>query len=145
DVLYIVGMFSWHFNIVPLIYGKAAKKILSSRGMLHPGALSQKKWKKRAYLQLFKLFEYQHKVLFHATDEEEARFIRDYFGEVAKVYTAGNFANNIGALSMPEKVVGELKLASIALITPMKNILLVLQSLEKITARVQYDIYGAVK
>ncbi len=69
DVLYIIGIYSWHFNIVPLLYCKAPKKILSARGMLHPGALSQKKWKKKIYLGIFKLMEYHHKVRFHATDE----------------------------------------------------------------------------
>ncbi len=43
DVIYIVGIFSWRFNIVPLLFCKAPRKIISTRGMLHPGALSQKK------------------------------------------------------------------------------------------------------
>lgn len=145
DILYIVGMFSWHYNIVPLLYGKVPKKILSSRGMLHPGALSQKKLKKKIYLQLFKLLEYHHKVVFHATDAEEARFICNYFGESANVCTAGNFPNKMSALPMPDKKPGELKLASIALVSPMKNILLVLEALEKVEASIQYNIFGAVK
>lgn len=50
-VIYIVGMYSWHFNIVPLLYCKAPKKILSTRGMLHPGALSQKKMEEENFLR----------------------------------------------------------------------------------------------
>lgn len=145
DVLFIIGIFSWHFNIVPLLFCKAPKKILSSRGMLHPGALSQKKWKKKMYLGIFKLFEFHHKVCFHATDEEEKKFITDYFGKVAKVFVAGNFPNKIGKLPLPKKESGFLKMISIAIISPMKNILLVLQSLEKCTGEIQYDIYGPVK
>ncbi|MEO6637008.1 MAG: glycosyltransferase, partial [Ginsengibacter sp.] len=38
-----------------------------------------------------------------------------------------------------------LQLVSIALISPMKNILPVLQALEKVKANVSYDIFGAVK
>ena len=67
DIIYAVGIFSWHFNLVPIIFCKGPKKIISARGMLHPGALSQKKWKKKIFLKLFKLFEYDHKVVFHAT------------------------------------------------------------------------------
>ena len=46
---------------------------------------------------------------------------------------------------MPEKQPGFMKLVSIALISPMKNILLVLQALAKIEANIQYDMYGPVK
>jgi glycosyltransferase involved in cell wall biosynthesis len=145
DILYIIGMFSWHFNMVPLLFCKGPKKILSTKGMLHPGGLSQKKWKKKIYLQCFKLLEYHYKVLFHATDEEEARHIENYFGKVAKVFVAGNFPNQIGALPMVEKKPGYLKLISIAVISPMKNILSVLQALEKVKSNIQYDVYGPVK
>jgi len=145
DILYIVGVFSWHFNIVPLLFCKAPEKILSARGMLHPGALSQKKWKKKAYLQVFKLLEFQHKIVFHATDPAEAGYIRGHFGEPAEVVIAGNFPNKVGELPVVKKVPGVLTLVSIALLSPMKNILLVLEALEKVDSRVEYHIYGAVK
>ncbi len=145
DVLYIIGIYSWHFNIVPLLYCKAPKKILSTRGMLHPGALSQKKWKKKIYLTVFKLMEYQHKVQFHATDAEEQQYISNYFGKDVGISIAGNFSNNIALLPLAGKKPGSLKMISIALISPMKNILKVLQALEKITDHIQYDIYGPVK
>lgn len=145
DVLYIVGTYSWHFNIVPLLYCKTPKKILSTRGMLHPGALSQKKWKKKIYLEIFKLMEYHHKVYFHATCEEESKYINKYFGNAAKIFIAGNFPNKTEVRSVIEKQPSFLKLASIALISPMKNILLVLQALAKVEATIAYDIYGPVK
>ena len=145
DVLFMVGMFSWHYNMVPLLFCKAPKKILSTRGMLHPGALSQKKWKKKIYLQAFKLLGYHHKVSFHATDEKEEKFISSYFGESLNVFTAGNFPNKIKALEIAQKEPGFLKMITIALISPIKNILLVLQALEKLEANIQYDIYGPIK
>src|SRR6185437_13268389 len=40
---------------------------------------------------------------------------------------------------------GDLKLITIAIISAMKNILLVLEALEKVSAHVQYDIYGPIK
>lgn len=144
-ILYIIGMFSWHFNIVPIMYCKGPRKILSSRGMLHPGALSQKKWKKKIYLQLFKMLEYQYKVSFHATDAVEAEYIRSYFAEPVTVFVAGNFPVKVGLLPLPLKEPGKLKLVSVALISPMKNILLVLHALSNIKLQVQYDVYGPVK
>jgi glycosyltransferase involved in cell wall biosynthesis len=145
DVLYIIGLFSWHYNLVPLIYCKAPRKILSARGMLHPGALSQKKWKKKIFLSAFKLFEYHHKVLFHATDEDERRFIHDHFGSVAQTYVAGNFPNRIGQLPIAPKEAGSLHLVTIALISPMKNILEVLTAIAACEFAVDYKIYGPVK
>lgn len=145
DVIYIVGIFSWHFNIVPILFCKSGRKILSARGMLHPGALSQKRWKKKIFLSIFKLLEYPHKIEFHATDEEEEKFIKEQFGKISKVWIAGNIPNKMQMLPTQIKEAGSLKLVSIALISPMKNILPVLTALEKVKSTIQYDIYGPVK
>jgi glycosyltransferase involved in cell wall biosynthesis len=145
EFLYIIGLYSWHFNMVPLIFCKHPKKILSVRGMLHPGALSQKKWKKKIYMQLFKLMEYQHKIVFHATDAAEEKYIRKHFGKPAVISIAGNLPNNLGASPVAKKEPGALTLISIALISPMKNILMIVEALQEIESVVQYDIYGPVK
>lgn len=145
DVLFIIGMFSWHFNIVPIVFCKGVKKILSTRGMLHSGALSQKKWKKKIYLQFFKLLEYHHSVQFHATDEEEKNYIISRFGLPANVFVAGNFPNKIGLLPIPVKEAGKLKLVSVALISLMKNIIKVLEALDSVTGEIEYHIYGPIK
>lgn len=145
DLLFIIGLYSWHYNIVPMVFCKGPKKILSTRGMLHPGALSQKKWKKKIYLQLFKLLEYHYKVSFHATDEEEKKYIHNYFEKVPGVFIAGNFPRKIGLLPILQKEPVKLKLLMIALISPMKNILLVLEALGKVTGNIEYDIYGPIK
>jgi glycosyltransferase involved in cell wall biosynthesis len=113
--------------------------------LLHPGALSQKKWKKKHFLQAFKLLEYHHKVLFHATDEEEKKFIINQFGKPATILIAGNYPTFLGASVKMKKEKGFLKLVSIAILNPMKNILLVLQALQNVEETVQYDIYGPVK
>jgi glycosyltransferase involved in cell wall biosynthesis len=46
---------------------------------------------------------------------------------------------------LPFKEPGKLKLVSVGLISPMKNILLVLQALGRVTDEVEYDIYGPIK
>lgn len=145
DILYIEGMYSWHFNIVPLIYCKAPKKIVSANGMLHPGALSQKRWKKMLYLQLFKALDFQLKVDFHASDAAEAGFIKRRLGDNVKVHVACNYPNTLSQMPLPAKRTGVLRLLSVALISPMKNILLVLQALNSTAFDVQYDIYGPIK
>ncbi len=101
DVLLIVGLYDWHFNMVPLLFCKAPKKIVSVRGMLHPGALSQKRWKKKLYLQLFRLLKFPQRVVFHATDETEKEYIKQYLGKDTTVLVAGNFPNYMGCLPLP--------------------------------------------
>lgn len=144
DVLFIIGLFDWRYNIVPMFFCKAGTKIISVRGMLHPGALSQKKWKKLFFLKMLKARGTQ-KYIFHATDKIEAEYIQQQFGKDARVSVAGNFSKKMEAVSSPPKTVGKLQLVTIALISPMKNHLLVLQALQHCTAFIKYDIYGPVK
>ncbi|MCO6496025.1 MAG: glycosyltransferase family 4 protein [Chitinophagaceae bacterium] len=145
DVLFTTGLYSLYYTLVPLIYSKVPRKIVSVRGMLHPGALGQKPLKKKIFIKVFKLMGFPKRVAFHATDEEEASFIRHHFGKDAKIYVAGNLPSFIGKIHSPAKETGSLKMMSIGLISPMKNYLLVLHALRNITSTITYNIYGSVK
>jgi glycosyltransferase involved in cell wall biosynthesis len=145
DILYIIGLFDWNYNITPLLYGHAKKKILSVRGMLHPGALSQKSTKKKIFLAFLKLMKIKNSISFHATNMEEANYITNIFGANCKVNIAGNFAKAIQHKNLLLKEAGVLKLITIALISPMKNHLLALQALANCTASIEYNMYGPVK
>lgn len=144
DVLYIIGLFDWHFNMVPLLYAKCRNKILSVRGMLHPGALSQKAFKKKLFLKAFKWVRLQRKIKFQATDNTEAVFIKKIFKK-ANVFVAGNFPRILQPQAITSKLPGELKMLSIGIISPMKNYGLVLQALKGVKATITYSIYGPVK
>jgi len=145
DVLFIIGIYTWHYNIVPLLFCKAPKKILSVRGMLHPGALTQKKVKKRLYLDMLRISGIGKKIIFHATDEEEAKFIRYEFGKKAAINIAANYGKQIVPGAQLYKTPGSLKMVTVALISPMKNYLTVLEALALCTADISYEIYGPVK
>ena len=145
DILYIIGIYDWYFNMVPLMFCKALKKIVSVRGMLHPGAMSQKAFKKKIYLAGWKIFGLQHKTAFHATDEKEKMYISKMFGKEAVIYSAANFPRVFEQKNGVFKTMGNLKLISIALISPMKNHLQVLQALAGCTNKIEYHIYGPVK
>ncbi len=152
DVIFINGLFSLYYNILPLKYAIGfcrrypnAKIVLSARGMMHPGALSQKAVKKKLFLSAFRLLGWHRKVKWHATDTQEKEFIKKYFGQNTEVETAGNFPNLLPAISSPEKKPGELIMGTIALISPMKNHLLIIRALKQITEQVTWLIYGPVK
>lgn len=145
DIIFMVGLYSWYFTMVPLLFCKASRKILSVRGMLHPGALGQKNSKKKLYIRTLKLFGLQNRIWFHATDAEEKAYIQNQFGQNARVEIAGNIPMQSSFTSINPKRTGELKLVTLALISPMKNILAVLKALHMVESRVSYEIYGAIK
>jgi len=130
---------------VPLLFSKVENKIVSVRGMLHPGALSQKKIKKKLFLLLWKMLALHRKVSFHATDETEGKYIRQVFGEEVKIMVAGNFPRKFSPVKQISKIKGSLQLLSIALVSPMKNHLLVLQALEHCQGEIEYHICGPIK
>ena len=145
NVFFIIGMFSWHFNILPIFFNFKDKKILSVRGMLHPGALTQKSLKKKVFISVLKTFGIQKKINFHATDEIEAGYIKNIFGHNSKVYLANNFGKIFESKNAIVKLPHELKLITVALISPMKNHLLVLQSLKNCNLKIDYTICGPIK
>jgi glycosyltransferase involved in cell wall biosynthesis len=151
DIIYINGLFSYNYNIVPLLAAKFyvkrntnVKIILSPRGMLHQGALSQKRFKKKLFILVSSMLGLYNKVEWHATDEKEVHFIRCKFKH-AKIHIAGNFPKISDPLSSPIKSKGELIIGTLALISPMKNHLEILKALKSITLKVIWHIYGPVK
>lgn len=144
DVIFINGLYSLMYTIYPLMY-KRSRKILSARGMLHPGALSQKSLKKKLFLTAFKLLGLHKKCSFHATTDEEVGYIKDEMGNSAHVWNVTNLPNLNDYVLPVHKEKGKVKLVSISLISPMKNILLVLEALNECEADIIYDIYGPVK
>ena len=145
DLLYIIGLFDWHFNIVPMLYASCADKLISVRGMLHPGALTQKAWKKKLFIQGMKWLKLPQKCRFHATDEAERDYIKNILGGELRVNVAGNFPRLFAVQDAPVKEPGVLKLVSVGIISPMKNYLAVLKALQNVEAAVAYTIYGPVK
>jgi glycosyltransferase involved in cell wall biosynthesis len=151
DVIFINGLYSFSYNIKPLIAAhlfirnhNQSKLILSPRGMLHPGALSQKRLKKKLFFLVFKFLRIQKNIFWHATDQNEVRFIRSKFNN-APITIAGNFPKLQNRLPAPEKASGKLIMGTLALISPMKNHLEVLKALRFIKQEIIWHIYGPVK
>lgn len=144
DTLFFNGMYSWDYVLKPLLFSKARRKIVSPRGMLHAGALSQKALKKKIYLALWKWAGLHRRIEFHATDRAEEAAIIKVFGNGVRVHIAANLPRSIALQSLPPKQPGALVILTIALLSPMKNILPVLQSMAGLEQAVTYHIYGPV-
>ena len=150
DILFVNGVYSWRFNFLPLIAGKFSHRIVSARGMLSPGALTLKSFKKEIYLLGWKVLGLHKKISFHATTLQEGVYIKKNFGNNTNVHVAGNFPGVISMQRHPSKQSGQLRMISLALISPMKNHLMVLQALNELGRRnekisVVYNICGPVK
>ena len=146
DYLYIIGIYSFKYNIIPLLFSRPQKTILSVRGMLHPGALSQKSFKKKIFLSFLKVLKIQNRITFHATDDIERKYIQNVFGIKSKISIANNYPQLLShdKNTVPKKK-GHISLISVALISPMKNYLLILKALKACKGNVEYHIVGAVK
>jgi glycosyltransferase involved in cell wall biosynthesis len=151
DFIYINGLFSPVYNIKALIAAKRfAKKIhavsiiLSPRGMLHTGALSQKRIKKNIFLKLFSLGGLYKNITWHASDEKEVHFIRNKFKK-SKINVAANFPKVSAVLYAPEKEKGALIMGTLALISPMKNYIEILHALKHVNENIVWHIFGPVK
>jgi glycosyltransferase involved in cell wall biosynthesis len=144
EVYYINGIYSVRFSLVPALL-KKGRKIISVRGMLHPEALAQKKWKKKAYLLAWKWLRLNRKCEYHATSEIEKNYIENILGKKAVVWVIPNFPHNMQSQGVLPKTINELQLCTLALIGKMKNHHLVLHSLKACKEKITYNIFGAIK
>ncbi|MCU4175071.1 glycosyltransferase [Carboxylicivirga sp. N1Y90] len=143
NVIYVNGVYSWKFSILPLVVARKAKvnkTIVASRGMLAQSAIDVKGRKKRLFLKLAKLAGLYKNVVFHATNEKEEQDIKKGLGPDSyrgglKVLVADNLPKReLPEIKTLEKRSGELKLVSLARIAPEKNTLFALERLLELGA-----------
>lgn len=150
DLVYINGIYSFRFSILPLLVLKRMRKapnaVIAPRGMLAPGAMAVKPFKKRFFLLASRLFGLFRHSGVHATTEQEADEVRAWLGN-KKLWTLPNLPPAIDPGRDPgiEKRPGELRLVSIARIAPEKNTLGLLELLADQGERgIHLDLYGPV-
>lgn len=147
DVIYINGLYSWWYNILPLWLSRAsdARRVVAVRGMLASGALRHGAFKKLLFLSLARMLDLYKGVHFQATNEEEARDVRLHILRHAEVRVVPNLSRKVAALVQPiAKEVGAVQLVSVARIAVEKNTLLAIESLRAVKGRVRLDLYGPV-
>lgn len=143
NAVFLIGIYSFRFTILPILFSRSENIILSVRGMFHPPALLQKAFKKKLYLAFLKPILKWKNVSFHATDETEKLHIQSVIGNDTKVWVAQNIPN-IRKSNVVYKSEGTINLLTVALIGPMKNHLQVLKALKDCKHNVQYDICGPI-
>lgn len=150
DFIYLNSMFSKFFSLYPLMicrwYNIPSKIVLAPRGMLRKSALAFKPFKKKVFLFLFRSFNISERIFFQATDQAEMKDIVSIFGPPVK---ADLIPNLPGAqpdhLPYLIKIPGELSIIFVGRIHPIKNLLFLIDCLQKISGNICLTIMGSIE
>ncbi|OGT31742.1 MAG: hypothetical protein A3E87_02030 [Gammaproteobacteria bacterium RIFCSPHIGHO2_12_FULL_35_23] len=149
DVVYLNSFFSFRFSLLPLLSTKFLNRkniliLLAPRGEFSPGALAIKSIKKKIYLSILKWFYRQ--MTFHATGEDEAHYIRQYFNKASlRIATNQFYSAYLEKIKTSIKQPGNLKIIYLSRITKKKNLIGVLRLLTQYPLPVSLDIYGPLE
>ncbi len=149
DKVYINGIYGSKFFLKPIMALKAMKSkvIIAPRGMLHAGALKVKALKKKVYLTAIRLSGLLKGLHWHATDEQEVKDIQKHFKSavVTLALDTPPLNPNFAALEHTKRQ-GRVSLVFLSLITEKKNLLFLLELLDKQQhIKVSLDIIGPIK
>lgn len=144
DVVYLNSFFSPCFSFYPLLLAKVLRQrvVLSPRGEFSEGALSFKSLKKKIFITIYKLLRLHLWVVFQVSSQFEERNIRKVLGPKVDVRVAENIGAQEFGTAMHERKPGALSAIFVSRISPMKNLLMALESLRKVRHPMVYDIYG---
>jgi glycosyltransferase involved in cell wall biosynthesis len=150
DVVYINGVYSFYFSILPLILSKKQninKIIVAPRGMLSVQAFSAKKLRKKIFISVVRITGLFKKTKIHVTSVSEKAEIEILSLKPAEVILLPNLPPVLSkSVVQRNKNSNELKLVSIARISPEKNTLFALECLNYTgyKGKISYHIYGSV-
>ncbi len=148
DVVYINGLYSRWFSIMPLWLLRASRqrRVVAARGMLASGMMKHGVFKKRLFLAAMKLAGCYKGVEFQATNTEEQADIGHWLAAEAPVHLVPNLSRKQAAHPAPmrTKAPGELRLLSVARIAVEKNTLFAIERLRGTQGQVTFDLYGPV-
>lgn len=154
DLYYLNSFFSYNFSIKIVLLRRLRlipykKVILAPRGELGTGALSLKGAKKRFFIFISKLFRLHKDVVWQASTEKEAEYIKKIFGSNINIEIALDVPEvkllqaDLKNKSIKEK--GKLKILFLSVIHKGKNLKYIIDVLSKVKGDFTLDIYGPVK
>jgi glycosyltransferase involved in cell wall biosynthesis len=138
--IYLNSMFS---NMIkPILAGYQSEKIIvAPRGMLSASALAIKPIRKFLYLWFLRTFGFAKYLHFHATSEQEGKEIQCIFPNAKSVNVAGNIPCRVEKyLPQAIKAPNSIQLVFTGRMHPIKNLHLLLQSLQKVRGQIILNI-----
>ena len=145
DYIYVNGIYSLYFSILPLILSKK-EKIIASRGMLSQQAFASKKRKKLIFIKTANLFGLYKNCTFQATSTEEQKSIQSILGANIKTKFLSNLPRkqSTKAVSVTSTFSSKKKIIYLARISIEKGQHYFLKALKPITSDVIVDLYGPI-
>lgn len=147
DLVYLNSFFDVGFALLPQLALRAALRrslvVVAPRGELSPGALTQKRLKKRALLVAYRGFGLHRRVVWHASAAREADEIRSALGSRVRVIVRENeTALPLAAELAPVAPQQRLRAAFLSRLVPKKGLHILLGSLAESTHDLELDVYG---
>lgn len=138
--IYCQSFFSLFYTILPvLVAGRKQRFVIAPRGELMSGAVLQKRFKKYAYITLFKLLERLKTVEFHSTSDVETASIQSIFR--SKIIFASNIPPPPGS-SLPAVAVRPKKFFFLSRLVPKKNLRFAIEVFQALGHPYHLDIFG---
>jgi glycosyltransferase involved in cell wall biosynthesis len=154
NVLYLNSFFSPRASIYPTILNRFSAQpipiIIAPRGELSKGALSLKKYKKKLYLLLAKLFCLYTNAKWHATSSlERDEIVKLCLTNEKMIFVASNVPNTTSFFESDiykrYKNPGTLSAVFFSRISKMKNLDFLLRALNSCHQKITLDIYGPIE
>jgi len=151
QVLYLNGIYSFVCTLIPLMSARFMlsniRLVIAPRGMLQHNSLAVKSLKKALYLRFFRCLVSINNIRWQVTGEQEAEELLSVIPAVKPkhIKVIGNIPRNDITQKSCDPSEGVVKLVTIALIGPMKNILPVIRTLHDMEANIVYSLYGPIK
>lgn len=149
-VLYINGIYSVVATLIPLLIGwfKGCnlKLVIAPRGMLQKEALGHKYLKKKIYISFLKAILCGN-ITWHVTSKQEEQDLRAALPKLQSkdIVKIGNIPRTDIHFIRKTKRSNPFRLVTIAVISPMKNLINVIRALGKVGIEVSYHLFGPIK
>lgn len=145
DYIYVNGVFSFYFSILPLFFLKGSHCILNPHGMLSRQAFSVKPFKKKVFLKIADWLKLYRHVVFHVSNEEEASAVRLHIKNYKSITIASQFTRNVPIdLQMNSEKNAQVRFVNVARVSIEKGTLKLLNALKNVTRAFQLDLYGPI-
>ena len=145
EYVYVNGVFSFYFSIIPLLIFRNTSIIVNPHGMLSQQAFSIKKNKKLIFLKIINFLNLYHKTTFHVANKEEAQEIKKRIKVFQEIKIANQLPRKLKDSYEIKSIKKDeiLRLVSVARISPEKGTKYIFEFLSKIQNKeIIFDLYG---
>ncbi|QJW91171.1 glycosyltransferase [Spirosoma taeanense] len=149
DYIYTNSLFSYFTRILLFVTLWSRQKIIiAPRGELNEGAINLKAYKKKPYIYLMR-FVLNGRIIWHATDFEEIKSIKRIFFnskiDPLQVRLAPDTPRLLSQRKSYYKETGRVRLVYVSRITPVKNLIFLLQLLKGVRqGSIEIYLYGPI-